>query len=73
MVDWLQQIPDHLKGGSWIIREGCAVSEAPTIIGTCINCLSSGSLSATLALIAIGAGIALTAERRKLARVRADK
>jgi hypothetical protein len=49
------------------------VSEAPTIIGTCINCLSSGSLSATLALIAIGAGIALTAERRKLARVRADK
>jgi hypothetical protein len=30
-------------------------------------------LSATLALIVIGTGIALTAERRKLARVRVDK
>ena len=47
--------------------------EAPTIIGTCINCIAPGSLSATLALIIIGAGIALTVERRKLARVRADK
>jgi len=43
--------------------------EASTIIGTCIDCIAPGSLSATLALIAIGAGIALTAERRKLARV----
>ena len=43
--------------------------EAP-VIGTCINCIAPGSLSATLALIVIGVGIALTAERRKLARVR---
>jgi hypothetical protein len=42
---------------------------APTIVTTCINCISPGSLNATLALIVIGAGIALTAERRKLARV----
>jgi hypothetical protein len=49
------------------------VYEAPAIIGTCINCIAPGSLSATLALIVIGAGIALTVERRKLARVRADK
>jgi len=40
--------------------------EAPSVIGTCINCIAPGSLSATLALIVIGAGIALTAERRKL-------
>jgi hypothetical protein len=39
--------------------------DAPAIIGTCINCIAPGSLSATLALIVIGAGIALTAERRK--------
>jgi hypothetical protein len=47
--------------------------EATAIIGTCINCIAPGSLSATLALIVIGAGIALTVERRKLARVRAGK
>jgi citrate lyase alpha subunit len=47
--------------------------EAPTIIGTCINCIAPGSLGATLALVVIGAGIAVTAERRKLARVRSDK
>ena len=47
--------------------------EAPTIIGTCINCIAPGSLSATLALIVIGAGVALTAEQRKLARVCSDK
>jgi hypothetical protein len=40
--------------------------EAPAIIGTCINCIAPGSLAATFALIVIGAGIALTAERRKL-------
>jgi hypothetical protein len=40
--------------------------EAPAIIGTCINCIAPGSLSATLALVLIGAGVALTAERRKL-------
>ena len=42
--------------------------EAPAIIGTCINCIAPGSLSATLALILIGAGVALAAERRKLIR-----
>ena len=47
--------------------------EAPSVIGTCINCIAPGSLSATLALIVIGAGIALTAERRKLARVPLDR
>jgi hypothetical protein len=56
------------------LKKGRTVYEAPAIIGTCINCISPGSLSATLALIIIiGAGIALTAERRKLARVRVDK
>jgi hypothetical protein len=49
------------------------VYEAPSVIGTCINCITPGSLTATLALIVIGASIALTAERRKLARVRFDK
>jgi hypothetical protein len=44
--------------------------EAPSIIGTCVNCIAPGSLSATLALVVIGVSIALTAERRKLARVR---
>ena len=47
--------------------------EAPAIIGTCINCIAPGSFGATLALIVIGASIAVTAERRKLARVRSDK
>ena len=47
--------------------------EAPSVIGTCINCIAPGSLCATLALIVIGAGLALTAERRKLARVRLAK
>jgi hypothetical protein len=47
------------------------VYEAPTIVATCMNCISPGSLSATLALIVIGASIALTVERRKFARVRA--
>jgi hypothetical protein len=44
--------------------------EAPAVIGTCINCIAPGSLSATLVLIVIGVGIALITERRKLARVR---
>jgi hypothetical protein len=47
--------------------------EAPSVIGTCINCIAPGSLSATLALIVIGAGIALTAERRKLVRAPLDR
>jgi hypothetical protein len=55
------------------LKESNAVYEAPAIIGTCINCVAPGSLSATLALIVIGAGIALTAERRKTAQVRSDK
>ena len=40
--------------------------EAPTIIGTCTNCIAPGSLSVTLAVILVGAGIALTVEQRKL-------
>jgi hypothetical protein len=32
--------------------------EAPTIIGTCINCIAPGSFGATLALILIGAFVA---------------
>jgi hypothetical protein len=56
-----------------IIKEARTVYEAPTIIGTCINCIAPASLSATLALIVIGAGVALTVERRKLVRVRAGK
>jgi hypothetical protein len=56
-----------------IFKEGRAVYEAPTIIGTCINCITPASLSATLAVILIGAAIALTVERRKLVRVRAGK
>jgi hypothetical protein len=44
------------------------MQETPGVIGTCLNCISPGSLSATLALIVIGAGIAWTAEGRKLAR-----
>ena len=38
-------------------------------LSTCITCMSPGSFSATLALIVIGAGMVLTAERRKLAQV----
>jgi hypothetical protein len=49
------------------------MNEVPTLVTSCINCFSSGSLSATLAVILIGAGIAWTAERRKLARVRSGK
>lgn len=47
--------------------------EVPSVIGTCINCIAPGSLSATLALALIGAAIALTVERRKLAPVRIAK
>ena len=54
----------------WVAQGICNMYEAPSVIGTCINCIAPGSLSATLALIVVGAGIALTAERRKLARVR---
>jgi hypothetical protein len=44
--------------------------EAPTIIGTCINCIAPGSLTATLAIIAVGIDLAVKAERRKLVRVK---
>jgi hypothetical protein len=53
-----------------IIKKARTVYQAPTIIGTCITCIAPTSLSATLALIVIGASIAPTVERRKLARVR---
>ena len=47
------------------------MNEAPAIIGTCINCFAAhGSLSATVALIVLGASIALSAVRKKLVRVR---
>jgi hypothetical protein len=49
------------------------MNEVPTLVTSCINCVSPGSLGATLAVILIGAGIAWMAERRKLARVRLDK
>jgi hypothetical protein len=41
--------------------------EAPAIIGTCINCIAPGSQLATLAVIVVGIGIAVMAERRKAA------
>src|SRR5450759_2413567 len=58
------------------MRQGsrrCQMNEVPTLVTSCINCFTPGNLSATLAVILIGAGIAWTAERRKLARVRSDK
>jgi len=48
-------------------RELAAMLEAPAIIGTCINCIAPGSPVATLAVIVVGIGIAVTAERRKAA------
>jgi hypothetical protein len=47
-----------------------AMYEAPTIIGTCINCIAPGSLAATLAIIAVGIGLAVKADRRKLVPAR---
>ena len=49
------------------------MNEVPTLVSSCINCVAQASLSATLAVILIGAGIAWMAEQRKLARVRLDK
>ena len=49
------------------------MNEVPTLVSTCINCIAPGNLTATLAVILIGAGIAFTAERRKLVRVRSGK
>jgi hypothetical protein len=61
----------HLNGDRFLER--CQMNDVPTLVTSCINCVGPGSLSATLALILIGAGIAWTAERRKPARVRLDK
>src|SRR6185437_1553806 len=58
-----RHLPGHQQGEP-------SMYEAPAIIGSCINCIAPGSLGATLALILIGAGVALTAERRKLIRAR---
>jgi len=44
--------------------------EAPTMIGTCINCIAPGSLTVTFAVIAVGVAIALQAERRKTAHAK---
>jgi hypothetical protein len=49
------------------------MNEVPTLVTSCINGVAPSSLSATLAVILIGVGIAWTAERRKLARVLSDK
>ena len=46
--------------------------EVPSVVTSCINCVSPGSLSATLAVILIGIGVAWNDERRKLARVRSN-
>jgi hypothetical protein len=46
--------------------EGRSVYEAPTIIGTSINCVAPGSLSMTLAVVLIGALMVAYSERRKL-------
>jgi hypothetical protein len=37
-----------------------AMYEAPAMIGTCINCIAPGSLLATLTVIVVGIGIAVT-------------
>ena len=44
--------------------------EAPAIVGTCINCIAPGSLTATLAVIMVGAIIALIVEQQKSARAK---
>jgi hypothetical protein len=41
------------------------MNEIPELVTTCINCIAPGSLSATLAVIVIGVGIALTVEQRQ--------
>jgi hypothetical protein len=40
------------------------VSEAFSIVGTCINCTAPASLLATLTVLAIGVALAFRAERR---------
>jgi hypothetical protein len=41
------------------------MNEVPTLVTTCVNCVIPGSLGATLAVILIGLGIALTTEERQ--------
>jgi hypothetical protein len=43
---------------------------APEIVGTCLTCIAPSSFGATLALILIGASLAVHVERRKLAAVK---
>jgi hypothetical protein len=45
--------------------------EAPTIIGTCINCVQPASLIATLALISMATLMVAHSERRKLVAAKA--
>ncbi|MCK1643025.1 hypothetical protein IVA95_37065 [Bradyrhizobium sp. 157] len=47
------------------------VSEAFSIVGTCINCTAPASLLATMTIIAIGAVLALHSERRSRASSKA--
>ena len=49
------------------------MNAVPPLVTSCINCITPGNLSATLALIVFGAGIACAIERRKIAQVRSDK
>jgi hypothetical protein len=67
IVDWFLPIVGHLS-----IKQGkvAVCSKHPTIMGTCINCIAPGSLSATLALILIGALMVAHSERRKLVAVK---
>lgn len=44
-----------------------------SIIGTCINCIAPASLSATIAVVAIGLGLAFQAERRKLVHAKSKQ
>jgi hypothetical protein len=53
-----------------LFKEGHTVYEAPEIIGTRVNGIAPGSLSATLALISIGALTVAHLERRKLVAVK---
>lgn len=42
------------------------LSEASTIVGSCLNCTTPANLFATLAVALIGVGLAVHFERRKL-------
>ena len=44
---------------------------APEMIGTCLTCIAPSSFGATLGVILIGVFLAVHAERRKLAAVKA--